>query len=435
MSDRQDWMDGEIGAPRNREARRGGPRNVGAAVRTPPLGRLGTAAGRLAATLLLLATFAAGAARARGHAAGTTVQVRLSEWKVELSPATVPAGPVTFRIVNAGTIPHAFEVEGRGVEKSTSQVQPGEGTTLAVTLAAGTYETYCPVGGDSHKMLGMDNHLAVAAGRTATAAPVSGHGAMTPARSEEDDEMAAAAAHDHGAMAADGDQDEAGEYAAPRGKAMRVSGGGPVIQILPGPFPFADSALAVIRSRPADQEEDLTHKAHLGPYSNNVARIAGDISILAVDRGATGDSVSGTAEFTTKDGARWKLVMDRVQTKDIPFNPRFGGVIMGLYYHGATGVHTPLVPTIRSSLALWAYAHLYRDGRLVTDDAMVHVMLLSRTRHDGDFALECWDCSRNPIEELQLQVTPAPGEPAFDAPGGFLFVNWEKSSGTLLASK
>ena len=50
-------------------------------------------------------------------------------------------------------------------------------------------------------------------------------------------------------------------------------------------------------------------------------------------------------------------------------------------------------------------------------------MLLSRTRRDTDYALECWDCSRNKIEELQLQVTAAPGAPKFDAPGGFLFVS------------
>ncbi len=140
--------------------------------------------------------------------------------------------------------------------------------------------------------------------------------------------------------------------------------------------------------------------------------------------------MNGVAEFTTQDGARWKLVMDRVQTQDVPHHPRFGGVILGLYYHGNTTVHTPLVPTIRSDVALWAFAHLYRNDVLVTDNANVHVMLLSRTRRDGDFALECWDCSKNTIDELQLQITPASGEPKFDAPGGFLFVNWEKSSGT-----
>jgi len=57
------------------------------------------------------------------------------------------------------------------------------------------------------------------------------------------------------------------------------------------------------------------------------------------------------------------------------------------------------------------------------------VMLLSRTRRTTDWALDCWDCTHEPIEELQLQVTPQPNTPPFDSPGGFLFVNWEKSSG------
>jgi hypothetical protein len=126
--------------------------------------------------------------------------------------------------------------------------------------------------------------------------------------------------------------------------------------------------------------------------------------------------------------------LDRVQTRDVPHHPRFGGVILGLYYHGITQVHTPLVPTINSKVALWAVGHLYRDDALVTDNAQVHVMLLSRTRRPGNWALDCWDCSRNPIEELQLQILPGPGEPKFDAPGGFLFVNWEKSTSNIPAS-
>ena len=336
----------------------------------------------------------------------STVQVSLSEWKVSLTPRAVSPGPVVFEVTNSGKVPHALEIEGRGIEKSTSRIMPGASATLTLDLRAGTYEAYCPVGRGSHKMLGMTNHLSVANGNE---------------RREEYGE------HDHGEMHSPGHGQEADGGSG--AKMMKVLGGGPVIQILPGPFPFADNALAIIRTRPADQQADLTKKAHTGPYSNNVAKIAGNISLVAIDRGASGDSVSGVAEFTTQDGARWKVVMDRVQTKDIPFNPRFGGVIMGLFYHGASGVHTPLVPTIQSSLALWAFAHLYRNDELVTDNAMVHVMLLSRTRRASDWALDCWDCSDRPIEELQLQVTSAPNTPAFDAPGGFLFVNWEKSSG------
>jgi len=221
----------------------------------------------------------------------------------------------------------------------------------------------------------------------------------------------------------------AAEPAAPTSdvKGIRVTGGGPVVQILPGPFPFPDSAGPILRSF-GEEHEALESQSQNGPYSNNVAPVSGTFTVSAWDKGAVRDSVDGTAEFTAKDGVRWKVVLDRVQTKDVPHHPKFGGVIMGLYYHGASGVHTPLVPTINSAVAFWSIGHLYRNDQLVTDNAYVHVMLLSRTRRAGDFALECWDCSANPIEELQLQITPAPGEPKFDAPGGFLFVNWEKST-------
>jgi hypothetical protein len=314
-------------------------------------------------------------------------------------------------------------MEGRGLEASTRQLQPGADTTLVLNLVAGRYEAYCPVGKGSHRMLGMSSHFAVNDGS---------HGAA--AAQKEDARGATEYGAGRGGSAGYQEHDmlDMEDESAAGPKRMRVVGGGPVIQILPGPFPFADSARAIIESRPPDQQADLEKKAKLGPYSNRVAAIHGDISVFALDAGATGDSVTGHAEFTAQDGAKWRVVLDRVQTRDVPFNPRFGGVIMGLFYHGASGVHTPLVPTIRSSLALWAFARLYRDGRLVTDHAMVHIMLLSRTRRPGDWALDCWDCSDRPIEELQLQVTPGPDTAPFDSPGGFLFVNWEKSMGNLL---
>jgi hypothetical protein len=380
---------------------------------------------------------------ARAHAdekpKASTVLVKLSEWKVTLTPSVVPPGSVVFEVTNSGKVPHAFEIEGSGVEKSTPRLVSGATATLTMDLGAGKYEAYCPVGKGSHKMLGMESHLSV---RKPEPASTETHASTKEAKEAKDDddesyaddedgeyEHSEHAMHGdmHGMVAGHGDDASGGV------KIMKVVGGGPVIQILPGPFPFADSAMAVIQGRPEDQKADLTKKAHAGPYSNNVAKIAGQISIVAIDRGASGDSVSGVAQFTAKDGAQWKVVMDRVQTKDIPYNPRFGGVIMGLFYHGASNVHTPLVPTIQSSVALWSVAHLYKNDQLVTDNAMVHVMLLSRTRRTSDWALDCWDCSERPVEELQLQVTSAPGSPPFDTPGGFLFVNWERSSGKAVA--
>ena len=346
--------------------------------------------------LLAAVVFATAAAR-RAPGGPAAVTAKLSEWKVELSEATIAAGPVTFTVTNAGSIPHGFEVEGAGIEREIELIQPGSTATLTLNLKPGTYEAYCPVGEDSHKKLGMETHLKVVA---------SGYGASEPSEAHEQ---------------------------ADRLQAIRVTGGGPVIQILPGPFPFPDSAAPILKAF-GDEREGLESQVKNGPYSNNVTPISGTFTFNAWDKGATRDSVDGTAEFVTQDGARWKLVIDRVQTKDVPHHPRFGGVIMGLYYHGVTQVHTPLVPTINSAVALWAFGHLYKNDALVTDNAMVHVMLLSRTRRDGDFALECWNCSKNKIEELQLQILPGPGEPKFDAPGGFLFVNWEKSSSRKPAS-
>ncbi len=353
--------------------------------------------------LLLAAAALAGARTRRAPGDPAAVSAKLSEWKVALSERSVAAGSVTFTVENVGSIPHAFEVEGRGIERETGVIQPGASATLTLTLEPGTYEVYCPVGADSHKKLGMETDLKVVAAKGSGA---SGYDASERSESPAREEKV---------------------------QAIRVTGGGPVIQILPGAFPFPDSAAPILKQF-GDEREGLESQVKSGPYSNNVTRIAGSFALTAWDKGPVRDSVDGVAEFTTQGGARWKLVLDRVQTKDVPHHPRFGGVILGLYYHGNTAVHTPLVPTINSAVALWAVGHLYKNGALVTDNAMVHVMLLSRTRRDGDFALACWDCSKNKVEELQLQILPGPGEPKFDAPGGFLFVNWQKSSSAMPAS-
>src|SRR5690242_648818 len=216
-------------------------------------------------------------AAARPHLdAAAQVSVKLSEWNVALSQASVAAGPVTFVITNAGSIPHGFEVEGQGIEKEIETIQPGASDTLTLTLKAGSYDVYCPVGEDSHKKLGMDTHLKVESAMSPTP---SGYGASAMSESH----MTAA-----------------------RVQAIRVTGGGPVIQILPGPFPFPDSAAPILAAF-GDEKEGLESQVKNGPYSNNVVRSAGKFAFTAWDKGAVRDSVDGVAEFATQDGARWKL--------------------------------------------------------------------------------------------------------------------------------
>src|SRR5881396_3127438 len=129
---------------------------------------------RNARALLLAAVALAGAPAHPAPGDPAAVRAKLSEWKVELSQATIVAGTVTFTVANVGSIPHAFEVEGQGIEQETGVIQPGASATLTLTLGPGTYEVYCPVGADSHKKLGMETDLKVVAAKGSGA---SGYGA------------------------------------------------------------------------------------------------------------------------------------------------------------------------------------------------------------------------------------------------------------------
>ena len=162
------------------------------------------------------------------------------------------------------------------------------------------------------------------------------------------------------------------------------------------------------------EREGLESRVNIGPYANHVIPISGAFTFTAWHKGAVRDSLDGVAEWLTRDGARWRLALDHVQTKAVPHYPRFGGVILGLHFHGNTAVHAPLVP-INSGVALRTCGQLYKNRALVTDNALVHVMLLSGTRRDRGFVLACWECSRKKIGELRLRILPGLGESRFDA--------------------
>jgi uncharacterized cupredoxin-like copper-binding protein len=108
-----------------------------------------------------------GAATVRPSTSPTAVDVRLSEWKVEVSAPTVPAGQVVFRVANGGQMEHAFEVEGKGLERRTAAIAAGASGTLSVKLKPGRYELYCPVGNGAHKQAGMKATIEVTAKESA----------------------------------------------------------------------------------------------------------------------------------------------------------------------------------------------------------------------------------------------------------------------------
>lgn len=105
---------------------------------------------------------AAGTA-AGGQPGARVINANLVEWDVELSETSVPPGEVSFQAVNSGTVEHALEVEGQGIEEETEHLQPGGTGSLSVNLQPGTYEVYCPVvtDGVSHREQGMTATLVV----------------------------------------------------------------------------------------------------------------------------------------------------------------------------------------------------------------------------------------------------------------------------------
>ena len=117
----------------------------------------------VAAIAALPSTLAAQAAPA---APAKPIEVTLLEWKVELPSDTLTAGPVTFRVNNAGNMNHALFVLGEGVAQGTREVATKQSATLRLTLKPGTYEVYCPMSDQSHKMAGMTRKITVVAPAT-----------------------------------------------------------------------------------------------------------------------------------------------------------------------------------------------------------------------------------------------------------------------------
>ncbi len=97
------------------------------------------------------------------------IAVTLSEWKVGMASDTVRAGSVTFSVKNTGSMTHAFSVKGEGVDKGTREIPANQSATLTLTLKPGTYEVFCPMSEESHKMAGMARKLVVTPGDASSA--------------------------------------------------------------------------------------------------------------------------------------------------------------------------------------------------------------------------------------------------------------------------
>jgi uncharacterized cupredoxin-like copper-binding protein len=108
---------------------------------------------------LLAVIVGAGAVAVLPALAGThaaSVKVKMTEFAFAVSPKAVKKGVVTFRLENAGTLPHDFKINGKG-----SKVLDGgfTGSVKVTFKKKGKFRYLCTIPG--HAEAGMKGTLVV----------------------------------------------------------------------------------------------------------------------------------------------------------------------------------------------------------------------------------------------------------------------------------
>ena len=104
-----------------------------------------------------------GASSGGGGGGGGATKLKLTAdpggaLKFDKTELTTKPGKVTITMDNPSDVPHAVEIEGKGVEEETKTLTNGT-ADVTVNVKAGKYEFYCPV--DGHREAGMEGTLTV----------------------------------------------------------------------------------------------------------------------------------------------------------------------------------------------------------------------------------------------------------------------------------
>jgi plastocyanin len=104
-----------------------------------------------------------GASSGGGGGGGGATKLKLTAdpggaLKFDKTELTTKPGKVTITMDNPSDVPHAVEIEGKGVEEETKTLTNGT-ADVTVDVKAGKYEFYCPV--DGHREAGMEGTLTV----------------------------------------------------------------------------------------------------------------------------------------------------------------------------------------------------------------------------------------------------------------------------------
>ncbi len=154
------------------------------------------------------------------------------------------------------------------------------------------------------------------------------------------------------------------------------------------PFPLIGMQPGWLRS----ENGRYTIVDHATPFSDWKASGVGSVRMklvdaTAIDGARTKDKVDFDATFKSPDD---KFIYRVVVKKALPHGkgyPFFGGVVTNHLMHGGTAIGTRLMPTEFVYAGFWGIGKIYRNGKLVNDGQIVHMMIGEQVR-DGKHELQ-----------------------------------------------
>jgi len=178
----------------------------------------------------------------------------------------------------------------------------------------------------------------------------------------------------------------------------------------PAPFPLLGVPLAMRNTH----NDAYSFVDQATPFGNWREVGVGDVSLTAVDATAvdgarTKDKVDFEANFTLPDGAKMRVTCNKPLAHGMAY-PFFGGVATNQLMHGATGIGTRLMPTEFSYVAFWGVGNIYRNGTLVNENHLIHVMVTEVVRGDN-YQLDFDGAVGNPPEGVTMHLMIPPYKP------------------------
>lgn len=161
------------------------------------------------------------------------------------------------------------------------------------------------------------------------------------------------------------------------------------------------------------------------PYNFNKTKpINGNISIRVNNKGDRGSSLQNIdelkveAEFSTDESVYTIRITEPMVNHVNGMDPTWFGVVYNQKMHGDTKTGTSKLPEMEPDIALWGWAEVFKDGKLIESRVPAHVKVM-QTR---------------PLKGITLQIG-LEGQTLPNTPDGYLHIHWPNIDNLVLPKK